>query len=111
MPQRALRRVSPRLCAGAFAALLVIGAAGCGGDKLDTTEAVESFNTQFKAFEVKLDCPDTIDKDVTEVDCTIQGDKTGKTAPVKLAVAGEKEKTLTPKDDAALQRAVEEVVR
>ena len=110
MQDRAVRRVSRSLC-GAFAVLVVIGAAGCGGDKLDTTEAVESFNTQFKAFEVKLDCPDTIDKDVTEVDCTIQGDKTGKTAPVKLAVAGEKEKTLTPKDDAALQRAVEEVVR
>ncbi|MBA2751528.1 MAG: hypothetical protein H0U41_04715 [Actinobacteria bacterium] len=111
MPQRALRRVSPRLCAGAFAALLVIGAAGCGGDKLDTTEAVESFNTQFKAFEVKLDCPDTIDKDVTEVDCTIQGNKTGKTAPVTLAVSGDKEKTVTPKDDAAVQRAVEEVIK
>jgi hypothetical protein len=110
LQDRAVRRVSRSLC-GAFAALLVIGAAGCGGDKLDTTEAVESFNTQFKAFEVKLDCPDTIDQDVTEVDCTIQGDKTGKTAPVELAVAGEKEKTLTPKDDAALQRAVEEVVR
>jgi len=27
-----------------------------------------------------------------------------------LAVAGEKEKTVTPKDDAAVQRAVEEVV-
>ena len=109
MQDRAVRRVSRSLC-GAFAALLVIGAAGCGGDKLDTTEAVESFNTQLQAFEVKLDCPDTVKKDVTEIECTVQGNKTGKTAPVKLAVAGEKEKTVTPKDDAAVQRAVEEVV-
>lgn len=60
---------------------------------------------------MKLDCPDTVDKDVAEIDCTIQGAKTGKTAPVEIAVTGEEEKTLTPKDEAALQRAVEELLK
>lgn len=79
----------------------------------DTTEAVESFNTQVKAFDVKLDCPDLTrsTRDVAEIDCTIQGAKTGKTAPVEIAVTGEEEKTLTPKDEAALQRAVEELLK
>lgn len=111
MPQRALRRVSPRLCAGTFAALLAVGAAGCGGDKLDISKAVESANSQLQAVDVKLACPDTVDKDAVDIDCTVQAAKTGKTAPVKFTVAGEQKDTLTAKDQTAYQQALEEVLK
>ena len=90
--------------------LLAVVAASCGGDKLDVSKAVDNVNSQLKAIDVKLTCPETVDKDAAEFDCVMQSNKTGKTAPVKYTVTGEDKDTLAPKDQAALQRTLQEIV-
>ncbi len=91
--------------------LLAVGAASCGGDKLDISQAVDKVNSQLEALDVKLTCPDTVDKDAAEFDCVVQANKTGKTAPVKYTVTGEDKDTLAPKDQAAFQKTLEEVLQ
>jgi len=107
---RALRCISRPLCAGAFAAVLAVGTAACGGGKADISKAVDAANEQLKAVDVKLSCPDKVDKDA-QFDCTVQGTKTGKTATIKANVAGEKKDTLTPVDNNAYQQSVEQVIK
>ena len=110
MPHPAFRSIRRRIGIGAFIAVLAIGTAACGGGKADISKAVDAANEQLKTVDVKLSCPDEVDQDA-QFDCTVQGTKTGKTATIKANVAGENKDTLTPVDQTAYQKSIEEVIR
>lgn len=113
MPQRALRRHNRPLLAGALALILAVGTAACGddGDKVKLSKAVDSANEALRPLNAKLNCPDTVDKDTTGFDCTVQGTNTGKTATFKAVLVGQNRDTVAAADEAALQAAVGEVTK
>ena len=109
MHHRVARPASRLFQAGAIVLVAVV-VASCGGDKLAISKAVDNVNSQLETIDVKLTCPDTVDRDAADFDCVVQSNKTGKTAPVKYTVTGEEKDTLAPKDQAALQKSLEEIV-
>lgn len=104
-----LRRARYCLLPIAFAAG-VIGP-GCGGGTVSSTKAVEAFNRLAEARNVALECPEEFDKDKREVDCTLRGTKTGKTAPVKIESLSDEDDLIEAADGAEFNRAVQQVTQ
>ncbi len=106
------RRVGHRVWAGALAVVAAAGGAGCGGDDtVSSTKAVEAFNRVAEARNVRLMCPEDVNKKVKEIDCTLQGTKTGKTATVKMRAIGEETDFLDAVDGNEFRNAVERVTQ
>ncbi len=83
----------------------------CGDDTVDTKTAVERFNQTAASRGVRLMCPEELDKGVKEMDCTLEGTKTGKTAGVKMEAISDESDFPETTDGAAFTNAVEQVTR
>jgi hypothetical protein len=104
-------RVGHRLRAGALALAVAAGGAGCGSDTVSSAKAVETFNRVAAARDVKLTCPEELDKGLDHIDCTLQGTKTGKTAAVKVRGIDTEDDFLDAVDGAEFNKAVQEVTQ
>ncbi len=103
------RRAAHCLRASALAtALATVGA--CGNGTVATRTPVETFNRVAEARDVKLACPEEVDKG-KEFDCTLQGTRTGKTATVKMEGLGDKDAVVNAADGPAFNNAVQQVTR
>jgi|SRR5688500_18433842 hypothetical protein len=102
-----LRGKGTLACAAAGLALV----AGCGGETTDISEGVNQTNQDLAQAGAKLDCPKEVDGgEGTEFDCKMQSTDGSKSTDVKLKVIKEGEELgLAPVDEAAFQKAVEEV--
>ncbi|MDQ3571040.1 MAG: hypothetical protein M3396_10580 [Actinomycetota bacterium] len=90
---------------------MAAGGVACGDDTIATKTAVEGFNRAAEPRDVRLMCPEEIDKGVKEMDCTLQGTKTGKTAAVKMEAISDESEFLETTDGAAFRNAVEQVTQ
>ena len=97
------------LRAGALAAALAGGGTACGDGAVSTSEGVEAFNRVAEARQVRLVCPEKVDRGAEEMDCTLHGTKTGKTAVVKMTAMDDKEEVPDAVDGRAFRSAVEQV--
>ncbi len=106
-PMNSIRRSAGLACAAAGMTLLV----ACGGETTDVSEVVNQTNQDLAAQGAKLDCPKEVDGgEGTEFDCKMQSTDGSKSTDVKLKVIKEGEELgLAPVDEAAFQKAVEEV--
>ena len=105
------RRVGHGLCAAVLAVAVAAGGAGCGDDTVSSSKAVEAFNRVAAARNVKLMCPEELDKGLDQIDCTLQGTKTGKTAPVKMRGIDTEDDFLDAVDGNEFARAVQAVTQ
>ncbi len=87
------------------------GAVGCGSDTVSTDEAVQGFNRQVEVRDVRLRCPEEVDKGSEGFDCQLEGTKTGKTTTVKMAPLERESDVLDVADGVAFRNAVEQVTR
>ena len=97
--------------ASALAVAIATGGAACGDDTVATKTAVEGFNRAAEPRDVRLMCPEEIDKGAEEMDCTLQGTKTGKTAKVKMEAISDESQFLETTDGPAFNNAVEQVTQ
>jgi hypothetical protein len=89
------------------AAVATLFAVGCGGETYDITAAVADTNRTLKENKATIDCPSEVDGPVgTKFDCTLKGDESGKTAPVKLEIIKDGIETV---DEKAFGSALERV--
>ncbi len=100
-----------RFGAGALTVLGAAAAIACGNDTVSTTEAVEGFNRQVEVRDVKLTCPEEVDKGREGFECQLQGTKTGKTVTVRMAELERESDVLDVADGAAFRNAIEQVTR
>jgi hypothetical protein len=105
-----LRRIG---AAGALAMLVAVVAAGCGGNKTDVSQGVDSYNERFsqQGYPVRFDCPKEVDGgDGTEFDCDLKATEGDKKAKVKMEVKKEGEDLVVDvKDQAAFEKALAQV--
>ncbi len=94
--------------AAATAAVAVAGA--CGGGAVSTETPVETFNRVAEARNVRLECPEEVDKG-KEFDCTLHGTRTGKTATVRIEGLSDKDAVVDAADGAAFNNAVQQVTQ
>ena len=104
------RRVGYCVATTALCLVAAAGGAGCGRDTLSSADAVEAFNELAKARDVRLMCPEDIRKK-QEIDCTLQGTKTGKTAAVKMRGIDTEDDFLDAVDGAEFNKAVQGVTQ
>lgn len=84
-----------------------IAATGCGDEKTDITPAVKSFNTQFAAQGVELDCPDEVEGDTFK--CDLKGTESGKSVELDMELTGDDNDTVDVQDQKAFEKALQEV--
>lgn len=105
-----LRRIG---AAGALATVFAVVAAGCGGNKTDVSQGVDSYNERFsqQGYPVRFDCPDKVDGgDGTEFDCELKATEGDKKAKVKMKVKKEGgDLVVDVKDQVAFERALAQV--
>jgi len=102
------------LHAGALAlalAVAIVAGASCGGGSVSSARAVEGFNRVAAARGVKLMCPDEVDTSAKEIDCTLQGIKTGKTTPVKMKSIDKEDEFVDAADGTEFNKAVQSVTQ
>ena len=104
------RRVGYCVATTALCLVAAAGGAGCGRDTLSSADAVEAFNELAKARDVRLMCPEDIRKK-QEIDCTLQGTKTGKTAPVKMRGLDNEDDFIDAVDGEQFRNALERVTQ
>ncbi len=71
---------------------------------------METFNRVAEARQVKLICPEEVDKGA-EFECTLEGTNTGKTAKVKMEAISDEDDFLDAADGPAFKNAVEQVTQ
>jgi hypothetical protein len=100
--------------APALAALTIVIAAGCGGEKTDVSEGVENLNERLsqQAVPAKLECPDEVDgAEGTEFDCDLKASEGDKSQKVKMEISKEGDDYVVDvKDQASFERALATVV-
>jgi hypothetical protein len=98
----------------ALVSITVLVGAGCGGDKTDVTEGVDSLNDRLsqQGIPAKLDCPKEVDGHAgTEFECTLKASEGDKKQKIKMEVQNEgKDLVVDVKDQAGFERALQTVV-
>ncbi len=77
---------------------------------MSTRTAVETFNRVAEARQVKIMCPEEVDKGA-EFECTLQGTNTGKTAQVRMEAMNDEDDYLDAADGPAFNNAVQQVTQ
>ena len=72
---------------------------------------MDTFNRVAEARQVKLMCPEKIDKGIERFECTLQGTNTGKTAKVQMEAISDEDDYLNAADGPAFKNAVEQVTQ
>ena len=111
MTEPLTRRVPGGLCASALALLAAAGGPGCGRDTVTSGKAVQAFNRVAEARGVALRCPERVDSSTETIDCTLEGTRTGKTAPVKMRGLGGEDDFIDAVDGTAFNNAVQQVTQ
>jgi hypothetical protein len=103
-------RVAYRLPPSILAAVVAAVMGACGNGTVATRTPVENFNRVAEARDVKLVCPEEVDKG-KQFDCTLQGTKTGKTATVRMEGLDDKDAVVNAADGPAFISAVQQVTQ
>jgi hypothetical protein len=100
--------------APALAAITIVFAAGCGGEKTDVSEGIDNLNERLtqQGVPAKLECPDEVDgAEGTEFDCDLKASEGDKSQKVKMEVSKEGDDYVVDvKDQASFERALATVV-
>jgi len=86
-----------------------LAASGCGKQVTDVSQAVDGINKELEPVGASIDCPNEKEVEGDTFDCNLKGKKSGKTAKVKLKIVGEEKDTVDIADQAAYDKALQEV--
>ena len=95
----------------AVGVLTLVFAVGCGGETWDITAAVDDANKTLKENDNKASvaCPDEVEGPVgTKFDCTLKGEESGKSTPVKFEIIKDGIDAVDQKD---FESALEQVTK
>lgn len=89
--------------------LLLVVAAGCGGETTDVSEAVDGFNRDLQPLGVELHCPDEVDGgEGTSFECTMVAVEEDRSESVSFEIVRENDEYLVDTaDEQEFERAME----
>jgi len=83
---------------------------GCGTEVTDVSQAVDGINKELESVGASIDCPGEKEVEGDTFECDLKGKESGKTAKVMLKIVGKEKDTVDIADQAAYDKALQEVV-